>query len=173
VSGVPIPTGLFITGSNGISSLRPGNITGVPSLAGGPTSSSGSAGSIQVGSGADEAGAPTSPGTGGVSPVSRNFFADPMQRPLLTLIGGPTSASSSPVLPPGQSYRDTAPVPPPMPYGVLNQSTSDTTNAVHDTSAPNPQLGAPTLGPFNRGRITSGRLPGSLVPVTPLVPNIN
>src|SRR5262245_28606975 len=34
VSGVPIPTSLFITGSGGISSLKPGNITGVPSLSG-------------------------------------------------------------------------------------------------------------------------------------------
>ena len=33
VSGVATPTSLYITGTQGISSLRPGNITGVPSLA--------------------------------------------------------------------------------------------------------------------------------------------
>jgi hypothetical protein len=173
VSGVPIPTGLFITGSGGISSLRPGNITGVPSL-GGTTSASGGAGaSVQVGSGADDANAPISNSSSSINPVSRNFFADPMQRPILTQIGGSISASSSPVLPPGQSYRDTAPVPPPMPYGVMNQSASDSTDPSRQSSAPNPQLGAPTLGPFNRSRNMTGPLPGSLVPVTPLLPGSN
>ena len=35
VSGAAIPTSLYITGTGGISSLKPGNITGVPSLAAG------------------------------------------------------------------------------------------------------------------------------------------
>ena len=34
VSGVPVPTSLYITGSFGISSLRPGNITGNPGIGG-------------------------------------------------------------------------------------------------------------------------------------------
>src|SRR4051794_10373733 len=41
VSGVPIPTSLFVTGSGGISSLRPGNITGISSLNGGTAGSTG------------------------------------------------------------------------------------------------------------------------------------
>ena len=59
VSGVLIPTALYITGSNGISSLKPGNITGVPSLAAGASAAGGVSLSIQVGSGADTAGGPT------------------------------------------------------------------------------------------------------------------
>jgi hypothetical protein len=39
--------------------------------------------------------------------------------------------------------------------------------------APNPQLGAPTLGPFNRARSMSSPLPGSMVPVNPLLPGNN
>lgn len=52
VSGTAQPTSFYITGTNGISSLRPGNITGVPSLAGGGTLSGGASITIQVGSGA-------------------------------------------------------------------------------------------------------------------------
>jgi hypothetical protein len=126
-----------------------------------------------VGSGADEAGTSSSGGTGSITAVSRNVFADPLQRPIVTVIGGPTSASSSPVLPPGQSYRDTAPVPPPLPSGVMNQAPTDSSDASRGAWAPNPQLGAPTLGPFNRGRSMGGRLPGSLVPVTPMLPGNN
>ena len=57
------------------------------------------------------------------------------------------------MLPPGQSYRDSAPVPPPLPMGVMNQSAagSGATNG-GGSMAPNPQLGAPRLGPFNSTR---------------------
>src|SRR5262245_59692916 len=41
VSGLPIPTALYVTGTSGISSLRPGNITGNPTLAPGLTTTSG------------------------------------------------------------------------------------------------------------------------------------
>jgi hypothetical protein len=173
VSGVPIPTSLFITGSGGISSLRPGNITGVPSLGGGAATAAGAVASIQVGSGADEANAPAGNSSSSISLVSRNVVADPLQRPGLIQIGGPTSTSSSPVLPPGQSYRDTAPVPPPMPYGVINQGAANPTYTSGQSPAPNPQLGAPTLGPFNRARSMTGPLPGSMVPVTPILPGSN
>jgi hypothetical protein len=39
--------------------------------------------------------------------------------------------------------------------------------------APNPQMGAPTLGPFNSGRHVNTPLPGSLVPVNPMLPGNN
>jgi hypothetical protein len=38
---------------------------------------------------------------------------------------------------------------------------------------PNPQLGAPTLGPFNSNRGMGSPLPGSIVPVTPMLPGNN
>ena len=37
----------------------------------------------------------------------------------------------------------------------------------------NPQLGAPRLGPFNAPRGMSSSMPGSLVPVTPMLPGNN
>jgi len=168
VSGVLIPTGLYITGSGGISSLRPGNITGVPSLAGGATGTAATGVNIQVGSGANDASAGN---TNNV--VSRNTVADPTQRPVFTQIGGPTSGSSSPVLPPGQSYRDTAPVPPPTAYGVVNQPAPGASPSSSGLYTPDPQAGAPTLGPFNRSRSMSGPRPGSLVPVSPMLPGNN
>ena len=106
VSGSAVPTSLYITGTNGISSLRPGNITGVPSLSGGATSSGAGGITIQVGSGAD------TPGGTPTTIVSRNVVADPTPVPGLNTIGQTSDGSSSPVLPPGQSYRDNAPVPP-------------------------------------------------------------
>ena len=168
VSGVPIPTSLYVTGSNGISSLRPGNITGVPSLAGGPAGAAGTSATVQIGSGSDDASAPQ---TNNV--VSRNTVADPTQVSVFTLIGTTSTSSSSPVLPPGQSYRDSAPVPPPTPLGVMNQSATSTNSTNSGMYTPNAQMGAPTLGPFNSGRNMSNPLPGSLVPVNPMLPGNN
>jgi hypothetical protein len=177
VSGAAIPSALFITGSNGLSSLRPGNITGVPSLAGGPTAGGGVSVTIQVGSGADETGGPTNniPVAGATNnTIGLATVADPTQRPTMTIIG-PTSpfSTNSPVLPPGQSYRDNAPVRPPGPYGVnapgrsINPSINgQTTNPF----APNPQNGAPRLGPMAPNRSMTSPLPGSLMPMGPALP---
>jgi hypothetical protein len=173
VSGMPQPTSIYITGTGGLSSLKPGNLTGLPSLAGGAAGAAGGAlVSIAVGSGADTGGGPTnniSNGGATNNVVGLYTVADPTGRPTSTVIGGPTSTSDSPVLPPGQSYRDSAPVPPPMPMGVMNQSTTSGGGSL----APNPQLGAPRLGPFNSSRGMSSPLPGSLVPVTPMLPGNN
>ena len=110
MSGVATPTSLYITGTQGISSLRPGNITGVPSLAAGAGAGGGGLGlTIQVGSGADTAGGPTNNiANGGATNnvVGRSTVADPTANPAITTIGGALSGSSSPVLPPGQTYRD-------------------------------------------------------------------
>ena len=60
VSGLPQPTSFYITGTSGMSSLKPGNLTGLPSLAGGAGAAAGGAViSGIVGSGADTAGGPT------------------------------------------------------------------------------------------------------------------
>ena len=108
--GVAIPTSFFMTGSGGISSIQPGNITGVPSLAAtGTAGSSGGAGAtITVGSGANDATAASIP------LVTRNTIANDalVSRPQI----GRPSGDRSPVLPVGQFYRggvpETVPAPP-------------------------------------------------------------
>jgi hypothetical protein len=169
VSGVAQPTSYYITGLNGISSLRPGNITGVPSLAGGLTASSGVGLTIQVGSGADTSdGAPTSNGGAPSANVSLATVADPTLRPLTTPIGSVSTGSSSPVLPAGQSYRDNAPVPPPTPYGVIPPPQAPSNTGMGgDPFAPNPMSGAPTLGPASSMRSAGGVMPGTVAPMPP------
>ena len=110
VSGTPVSTSFFMTGTGGISSVLPGNITGVPNLGvAGASISTGSVSlSIFVGSGADEAIATS------VAVVTRNTVANDALNPL-PAIGGRSSAPSSPVLPAGQSYRSPSPKPP---FGV-------------------------------------------------------
>jgi len=101
--GTAIPTSLFMTGSGGISSIQPGNITGVPSLAAtGTAGSSGGAGvTISVGSGANDATAASIP------LVTRSTIANDALNPP-PLIGRP-SGDRSPVLPAGQFYRGGVP----------------------------------------------------------------
>ena len=174
VSGVPIPMSLYMTGAGGISSLRPGNITGVPSLAGVASAAAGISATIKVGSGADTAGGPTlniSAGGATNNVVGRATVADPTQRTTFALIGGTSASSNSQVLPPGQSYRDTAPVAPSSRMGVVNQSANGSGSMNSGgTSAPDPQLGAPRLGPFRSTRGMTSPLPALLVPVNPFLP---
>jgi hypothetical protein len=177
VSGVPIPTSFYITGAGGFSSFRPGNITGLSSFAGSTGSTGGVSISIQVGSGADTAGGAT-PSNGGATSnlVSRATVADPTQQSVFTFIGGQSTSTNSPVLPPGQSYRDSAPVQPSAPMGAINQSATGSGSMNSSGAMPgglNPQLGAPRLGPFNSVRGMSSSMPGSLVPVTPMLPGNN
>jgi hypothetical protein len=179
VSGTAVPTTLYITGTNGISSLKPGNITGVPSLAAGATGTSGTTLTIQVGSGSDTDDGPTPSAT-----VSSATVADPTANPTITVIGGDgTSGSASPILPPGQSYRDSAPIQPTMgttssTMSIMPNSTmSGSSTMGGNTMAPNPQMGAPTLGPssmnmMNRGGMVNP-IPGSLVPISPMMPGNN
>jgi hypothetical protein len=181
VSGAAIPTTLYITGTGGISSLRPGNITGVPSLAAGAAGAVGSGGivlSIQVGSGADTGGGPTnnvSNGGATNNSVGLSTVADPTARPTMTVIGGVSSGSSSPVLPPGQSYRDNAPVAAAASLNTVPQSATSGPAMSSDPYAINPQAGAPTLGPSrmnSRGGMANP-ISGSLVPVSPMMPGNN
>jgi hypothetical protein len=182
VSGTAVPTSLYITGTGGISSLKPGNITGVPSLAGGTTGAAGISVSIQIGSGADTSDGPTiSVSAGGTTNnvVGLATVADPTANPVITVIGGSTSSgSSSPILPPGQSYRDSAPVQPMGSSSTMQPPTVNGTGGMGSMGgnqySPNPQMGAPTLGPsgLNRGGMVNP-IPGSLVPVTPMLPGNN
>ncbi len=176
VSGVAMPTSFYVTGTGGISSLKPGNITGVPSLAAGATAGGGISLSIQVGSGADTNDGPTNGGaTNNV--VGRATVADPTANPTTVTIGGTqsNSAASAPVLPPGQSYRDTAPVAASGSLNTVPQSATAGPGMSTDPYAPNPQAGAPTLGPFNMNRMggMANPIPGSLVPVSPMMPGNN
>jgi hypothetical protein len=177
VSGVATPTSFYITGQNGISSVKPGNITGVPSLAAGATGTGSASSSIQVGSGADT---DDSSSTGTAStPVGRSTVADPTTNLAGAVIGGmaATSAASSPVLPPGQTYRDTAPVPGASPLTTV-PAAATAGPGITDQSSPNPMAGAPTLGPFNmmnggmmnRSGGMVNPIPGSLMPVGPMMP---
>ncbi len=60
VSGAAMPTSFYVTGNRGISTFLPGNFTGNPAIGGVVTGASGGLGlTIQVGSGADEAGGPS------------------------------------------------------------------------------------------------------------------
>jgi hypothetical protein len=180
VSGVAVPTSLYVTGTGGISSLRPGNITGVPSLAGSTGGAGGVSLSIQVGSGADSATGPSGNGSGATAKntVGLATVADPTARPTMTVIGGTLSASSSPVLPPGQTYHDSAPVQAAASLTTVPTSATSGPGVSSDPYAPNPQSGAPTLGPFNSGANSNrggmaNPIPGSLVPVTPMLPGNN
>jgi hypothetical protein len=177
VSGVPTPTSLYITGSQGISSLKPGNLTGVPSLAAGAITGAGVSISVAVGSGADAAGGPTNNVSNGGATnnvVGRSTVADPTANPTMTTIGGALSGSSSPVLPPGQSYHDSAPVAASGSLNTVPQSATAGPGMSADPFAPNPQSGAPTLGPFmNRSGGMANPIPGSLTPLSPMMPGNN
>ena len=94
VSGVAIPTSFYITGTGGISSLKPGNITGNPGTAAGGPSAGGFSATIQIGSGSDSANGPTNGGaTNNV--VGLFTVADPTARPIFTYIGGMNTGSAT------------------------------------------------------------------------------
>ena len=63
--------------------------------------------------------------------------ADPTANPTITVIGGASSGSGSPVLPPGQSYRDNAPV---QPTGSSTTVPQPTMNGTGDGSMGGNQL---------------------------------
>ncbi len=171
VSGLPIPTSLYITGGGGISSLKPGNITGNPSTAGAAAAAAGLSISFTVGSGADSANGPTlNIVAGGATNNVVGLFrvADPTAQTVFTFTGtsNNTSSTSSPTT--TQPTTQTAP-----PSGAMNMSPNGAGGMTGGTMGLNPQAGAPTLGPFNRGRNMTGPLPGSLVPVMPMLPGSN
>jgi len=133
VSGAAINTSFFVIGSGGISSVQPGNITGVPSLgAVGPTSSAGGPVLvINVGSGANDATALNIP------PVTRNTIANDLVNPP-PIIGGQPSGGNLLFLPPGQSYRGTTPPPTPP-------TTAATTTGAQTSTSPPPSGAASNL----------------------------
>jgi hypothetical protein len=169
VSGAPIPLAFFVTGGGGISSMRPGNLTGIASFAGGPTGGAGSSLSIQVGSGSDDAS--TSNGGAPTTVVGTNRYADPTAGVLPAIGTTSSSASSLPVLPPGQSYRDTAPVAPTPPLSMAIPGTTpagpitpSAGTGITDPYNPVLQGGGISSGPYSPGRTLTGPLPGALVP---------
>ena len=162
-SGGAFPTGIYVTGNRGISTFTPGNFTGNPNLGGAAGAAGGVSVTTSVGSGADDASAAVAP------PVTRNTVANGMFNPL-PVIGGPSSAGSgSPVLPPGQSYRHNAPVPPPAPTGVVPETPRTPGGTIlNNPYAPTPQNGGPTS--FNPYRSLAPPVPGSMLRLAPIPP---
>jgi hypothetical protein len=180
VSGAPVPGGFFITGVGGISSMAPGNLTGVPSFLGAGTGSASSSGTIQVGSGAESADAFNGGGSSTATLVSRNVVADPFTRPIFTTIGGnSTGSSAAAVLPPGQSYRDTAPVAASAPLTTVYTSApaSTTTSSggtfITNPYAPTTTTGSPAMGPTSISNLTPSPLGGARVQGPATMPGVN
>jgi hypothetical protein len=155
VSGAAMPTSFYITGKNGISTFAPGNFTGNPAVGGAVGTATGPGGTIQVGSGADDASAPVLP----TNASSRNTPGDNgAAAPTLAYIGSVSSTSSSSVAPSGPAGQtQSAPVPSLPPLGVVIPG-SPTGTTGNSTNPMNPQAGAP--------RFMSG-LTGRLVPTLP------
>jgi len=178
VSGAPIPSGFFVTGLGGISSMRPGNLTGIASFAGGATSANGASLTIQIGSGANSSqtysGAPT-------SAVSPNTVGDATVQSTLNTIGTVSASSlSSPVMASSQDYRYVAPAPPapPSSTSIPGPSASVMPNSSIGTGIANPyaptiQAGGISSGPFNTGRGVASPLPGSVMTGSSLIPGNN
>jgi hypothetical protein len=156
-----MPTSFYVTGSRGISSFAPGNFTGNPTIGGAVGGAAGVALTIQVGSGADEAGGTVTPtvsrGTVGGSATDAPS--------ILAYIGQPTGSSNAPVLPQGESYRaPTAPVPALPALGVVIPGPTmapGSSGTMPGANPFNPQPGAPMLGPNLGGRLANP-LPGGL-----------
>jgi len=181
VSGTPINTPFFVMGAGGLSSVQPGNITGVPSLGSvAPTSSAGRpVVNINVGSGANDATALNIPS------VTQTTFANDLLNPP-PIIGGQPSGDSSPVLPRGQSYRGAAPALAPTTAagattsGQTSTSTSTSTSSgvAGNPPSPYPPSVVPLVYPFKRAAGSmnppAGYPPGSLTggptPVLPVSP---
>jgi len=178
VSGTPINTPFFVMGAGGLSSVQPGNITGVPSLGSvAPTSSAGRpVVNINVGSGANDATALNIPS------VTQTTFANDLLNPP-PIIGGQPSGDSSPVLPRGQSYRGAAPaLAPTTAAGATTSgqpSTSPPPSGVQSNPpSPYPPSVVPLVFPFRPADgwmippagSPPGSLPGGPMPTLPIPP---
>ncbi len=176
VSGAPIPSGFFVTGQGGISSMRPGNLTGIASFAGGATSAGGSSLTIQIGSGANSSetynGAPTT-----IASVSLTTVGDATVPSTLNTIGTVSASSlSSPTMASSQDYHYVAP-PPPAPVSSTTIPGPSASNSIGtgrgNPYAPTSQAGGISSGPFTNGRGVASPLPGSLNGGMSLVPGNN
>lgn len=157
VSGAAMPTSFYVTGNRGISTFLPGNFTGNPAVGGAIAGAAGGAGgTIQVGSGSDDASAPVMP-TAASSRTNPGYNG--VTSPIMAYIGQVGSASGSSTAPTSQGNpaTQTAPVPSLAPMGVaIPGSPSGTTG--NGMNPMDPQAGAP--------RFMSG-LTGKLVPTLP------
>jgi hypothetical protein len=169
VSGTPINAPFFIMGSGGLSSVQPGNITGVPSLglAGLTRAAAGPTSTINLGSGANDASALNIPS------VTRNTIANDVLNPP-PIIGGQPSGSNSPVLPPGQSYRGTTPTAAPRAAtGGQAGASAPPSGVVSTPPTPYPPSVVPLVFPFKPpagsmipGVVSPpGSVPGGMTPL--------
>jgi hypothetical protein len=157
VSGAAIPSAFYMT-ARGMSSFAPGNITGIASVGQWATGSGcGGGGTIQVGSGADDAGAPVLPTT---ASSRSNPGYNGATAPIMAYIGSVGSTATSTVSSagsPGTQTTQTAPVPSLPPPGVVIPGSPSSLSG-NPTNPMDPQSGAP--------RFMSG-LTGRLVPTLP------
>jgi hypothetical protein len=161
VSGAAFPTGIYITGNRGISTFAPGNFTGNPNVGGATSSASGGVTvTINVGSGANDSGAPAP-----AAPVSLATVANDALNPLPT-IGTTSTGSGSPAPINGSTYRDNAPVPPPAPLGVVipgPPTAPSTTVSANNPFAPSPLTSSSSVLNPVRNLVTSPAGTGSLL----------
>ncbi len=173
VSGAPIPSGFFVTGLGGISTMRPGNLTGIASLGGGAALTSGVGLTIQIGSGANSAqtynGAPAT--------VSLTTVGDATVQSTLNTIGTVSASSlSSPTMASSQDYHYVAPPPPPPASSTTIPGPSASYSVgtgIANPYAPSIQAGGISSGPFTVGRGVASPLPGSLNTGSSLIPRMN
>jgi hypothetical protein len=156
VSGTPMPSGFYMT-ARGVSTFMPGNITGNSAVAGAAATASGPGGTIQVGSGADDASAFSSPTTAASSRTNPGYNG--VIAPTLAYIGTVSTSSVSAASSTGSTGTQTqsAPVPPAPSLGVVIPGSPSSMNG-NPTNPMDPQSGAP--------RFMSG-LTGKLVPTLP------
>jgi hypothetical protein len=143
VSGAAMPTSFYITGNRGISSFMPGNFTGNPSVGGAVVGSTGVGLTIQVGSGADQAGGPSS----AASSSRMNPGSDGASAPIMAYIGSVSSgsgSSSASMSSQGGTQQQSAPVPSLAPTGVAIPG-SPTGTSPGAGQQMNQQFGAPRL----------------------------
>ena len=148
VSGTPFPTGIYLTGTRGISSMMPGNMTGNPAVMGVVGASGGASETIEVGSGADEA----SGGGGGASTTPAMSRTNPAYggaaTAIMAYIGTPGQNSSGMTTANNGQVQTTAPVPalPPMGTSIPGTPGSQGQSDPGPAQKPmGPQLGAPRM----------------------------
>ncbi len=142
VSGTAMPTSFYMT-SRGISSFSPGNMTGNPAIAGLISDAEGGGSTIRVGSGADEAGGPSS-----TAASSRtNPATNGQTQGIMAYIGQVSSTagnSASDAASSDATKSKTAPVPSLPPSGTVIPG-SPTGNSPTAPASMTPSFGAPRL----------------------------
>ncbi len=148
VSGTLFPTGIYLTGTRGISSMMPGNMTGNPAVLGVLGPNGGVNETIEVGSGAEEAsgggGGSTTPAMSRTNPAYGGATS-----PIMAYIGSLGQNSSGMTTANNGQVQTTAPVPALPPMGTQIPGTPGSPPGQADPGQSQkpmgPQLGAPRM----------------------------